>query len=261
MPTQRSYRIDALARGLAVLDALAEAEGGVLSLTEIIARVGLDKSGTFRILETLRECQYVTRDSASKGYRLGPRALALAVAATRSLDVAELAAPTMRGLSLRLQDSVSLGVLEGARVRYIARVPFRRIIQANIDVGTALPAHATSMGKLLLASRPDEEVRAIYAAAPLPALTTKSITSLDALLAELATIRQLGYAVADQELEYGLWGLAVAVHDQQERVCAALSVSSPLNRPHHVPDLLPDLRAAATQISGALGHVPPQEST
>lgn len=256
MATARSYRIDALARGLSVLDTLGSHAGARMTLSEISAETGIDKSRVFRILETLRESDYVARDDDGKTYTLGPRLLSLRTTATGALDITEVALPIMRSLSLSLQDSVSLGVLDGAYVRYIGRVPFRRIISTNIDVGTVLPAHATSMGKLLLAQLDDDTVNDLYGDAPLVALTPKTIVDPTVLVKELAAIRSRGYAVADHELELGLWGLAVPVRGHDGRVLASLSVSSPSARSPKVAAIRPELEQAATEISRALGYDP-----
>jgi len=254
-PAARTYRIDVLTRALDVLDHLGGA-AGPQSLSQISAALELDRTRVFRILETLRERGYVARTDPAKTYALGPAVLGLKTQAIAAMSVPEIALPHMRALSMRLQDSISLGVLEGAYVRYVARAPFRRIISTEIDIGTALPAHATSMGKLLLAQLPEDDVRAVYRDGPPQRFTPRTITDVDELVAHLRAIRERDVAVVEEELELGLWGIAVPVRDGSGTVLAALSASVPLARRPDAAELAPALTACAERIVAdlAAGH-------
>lgn len=265
-PAARTYRIDVLTRALDVLDHLGGA-AEPQSLSQISASLELDRTRVFRILETLRERGYVERTDPAKAYRLGSRILDLKTGAVAAMSFPQIALPRMRTLSVTLQDSISLGVLEGAYVRYVARAPFRRIISTEIDIGTLLPAHATSMGKLLLAQLTDSDVRAVYRDNPPQRFTPKTITDIDTLVDRLAEIRERDVAVVDEELEPGLWGIAVPVRDGTGSVIAALSASVPLAREPRATELAPALATCARQImtdmstpaparkgSGATGH-------
>ena len=256
-PEGRTYRIDVLTRALDVLDHLGGA-AEPRSLSQISGALELDRTRVFRILETLRERGYVERTDPAKTYRLGPRVLGLKTGVITAMSFPQIALPRMRALSVTLRDSISLGVLEGTYVRYVARAPFRRIISTEIDIGTLLPAHATSMGKLLLAQLPEADVRAIYRDDPPQPFTPRTVARVDDLLAQLRTIRERDVAVVEEELELGLWGIAVPVRDGAGAVIAALSASVPLARRPRADDLAPALAECARQIMAdiAAPHTP-----
>jgi IclR family pca regulon transcriptional regulator len=182
---------------------------------------------------------------------LTPRVLELGYAYLSSLTLPEVAQPHLERLVEQVHESSSVSVLDGDDVVYVARVPTRRIMSVTISVGTRFPAYATSMGRVLLAGAPDEQVDATLARADLRKLTARTITSVDALREAIEQVRRDGHALVDEELETGLRSIAVPIRDARGAVVAAVNLSTQASRTT-VADmrrrLLPPLRTTAAAI-------------
>jgi IclR family transcriptional regulator, pca regulon regulatory protein len=215
-----------LRRGLALLTCLGEA-GRPLGLSELASAAGLDKATTYRLAQTLVDSGYLTQDAATRSYSLALTILDLGFAALARMDVRALALPYMRALADRFDGaSVSLGVLDGADVVYIERISQRRIsVNVDVQVGSRLSAHCSSMGKALLAALPAADARAAILLRPLARMTPSTITSVDVLEAELRRIAGAGYATNDEETVRGLRSLAAAVRGADGRPAAAINVA------------------------------------
>ena len=120
--------------------------------------------------------------------------------------------PHLERLVEQVHESSSVSVLDGEEVVYVARVPTKRIMRIAIAVGTRFPAHATSMGRVLLAGQADEWLDGYLATVTLSRITSRTITDAKRLRTELNRIRRNGYALVDQELEEGLRSVAAPIH-------------------------------------------------
>ena len=221
-PTQNSDFVQSLERGLAVIRAF-DAEHRELALSEVARLTGLTRAAARRFLLTLVKLGYV---NFSQGrFSLRPRVLELGYAYLSSLTLPEVALPHMEQLVAKVNESCSISVLDDIDVVYVARVPTRRIMSITLAVGTRLPAFVTSMGRVLLAGLPDEELEERLARIEVTQLTSRTVTDKDALRVILAGVRRQGYAATDQELEEGLRSLAVPLRSSSGAVTAALNVS------------------------------------
>ena len=221
-PTQNSDFVQSLERGLAVIRAF-DAEHRELALSEVARLTGLTRAAARRFLLTLVKLGYV---NLSQGrFSLRPRVLELGYAYLSSLTLPEVALPHMEQLVAKVNESCSISVLDDIDVVYVARVPTRRIMSITLAVGTRLPAFVTSMGRVLLAGLPDEELEERLARIEVTQLTSRTVTDKDALRVILAGVRRQGYAATDQELEEGLRSLAVPLRSASGAVSAALNVS------------------------------------
>src|ERR687888_562628 len=171
-----------------------------------------------------------------------------------SLNLSELALPLMEQLVEETHESCSAATLDLPDVVYVARVPTRRIMSITLSVGTRLPAHCTSMGRVLLAALPPEQLDAYLAETELEQWTARTITDPDRLRAALDDVRQRGWALVDQELEIGLRSVAAPIRRGRDTI-AAMNVSSAVSRVS-LDDLrrriLPPLVRTADTISNAL---------
>jgi IclR family pca regulon transcriptional regulator len=249
------YYVEALGRGLALLDCFVRGPAQ-LTLAELSESVGLTKGTTFRLLRTLEEAGYLRQDPITKRYQLSLKLLDFLDPSLAALEYPLIAQPYLEELNQALGESVNMAVLEGTQVRYVARVAAKRIMSVNLHVGSTLPAHATSMGKVLLAALGSERVRALYAARPLDRHTPRTISSVDELLAELGAVDWRGYALADEELEPGLRSAAAPVRGPNGRVVAAVNVSTAtarVTREQLLEQFLPALLRTAAAISARLG--------
>lgn len=254
---RREYRSRALERGIAVLRCFG-VNTPELSLTEIVGRMGIPKATVFRILRTLCDAGMLERDEASGRYRVGPYALELGTAFLQALRLPSIASPYLERLAGECMESASAAILDEAQVVYVARAATRRWMSVNLQVGSRLPAYCTSMGRILLAYRPWEEVRALLARTPLVAYTPKTVTDLDRIEEILLMARAAGYAVNDEELEIGLRSAAAPILLAPGRALAAINVSAPSSRVSLdalVGEFVPRLVRTAEEISAALSRV------
>jgi IclR family transcriptional regulator, pca regulon regulatory protein len=250
--------VQSLERGLEVIRALSAPGPGRL-LAEVARETRLTRASARRFLLTLEQLGYVRSDD--RRFTLTPRVLELGYAFLSSLTLPQIAQPHLRELVERVHESSSVSVLDAPDVVYVAREPTQRIMTVAISVGTRFPAHATSMGRVLLAGLEDSELDAFLQRAELVALTRATVTDQRRLREVIARARRQGWAIVDQELEDGLRSVAVPIHDATGAVVAAMNLSTQASRrtPAGIRrELLPPLRKAASAIEAdlAAGRVP-----
>ena len=247
-------RIQSIERGFAVLLAF-DAERRNPSLIEIATATGLSRPAVRRILLTLQHLGYVEPTGGSH-WRLTPRVLSIGQHYTTSSAVVAVAEPHLGRLVEETQESASLSALDGDEVVYLARVPAKRVLNVTAAAGTRVPAHATSMGRVLLAAAPPEFVERYLADPGLQPLTPHTITDHDQFRAALDKARRQGWSVVSEERERGLIAVSAPIRDHTGQVVAALSSSSTTGRtsPGHVERfLVPVLTRIAKEISTELG--------
>lgn len=243
----RAY-VTALARGLAVLKAFDE-EHARLTLSDVARRVDLPRASARRALLTLQALGYV--ESEGRLFRLSPQVLTLARAYLASSPVPRVAQGFLENVSETLGESCSLSILHGEEVIYIARSTRKRIGSLHRDVGAHLPAHCTSMGRVLLAALPDAELDKFLAEVRLQSFTPYTVTDKAELRQILEKTRRNGYSLVDQELEIDLRSIAVPVQNATGRVIAGMNVSAQASRTPKkqlVEKFLPALRDAAMKM-------------
>jgi IclR family pca regulon transcriptional regulator len=246
--------VQSFARGLEVIRSFS-ASAPRQTLSEVAQRTGLTRAGARRILLTLQTLGYVESDG--KLFALTPRILDLGFAYLSSMPIWNVAEPVMEDLVEQVKESCSAGVLEGTDIVYVLRVSTRKIMRNSLGVGSRLPAYCTSLGRMLLAGLPDDEVLALLRASPLEARTRHTITEADALLAKVQQARRQGWCLVNQELEEGLVSMAAPIVDRTGATIAALNISGQANRtpPRQMQEtMLPALREAAREVSRRLGR-------
>ncbi len=241
--------VQSFARGLQVIRSFS-ASAPRQTLSEVAAATGLTRAGARRILLTLQTLGYV--DSDGRFFFLTARILDLGFAYLSSMPIWNRAEPVMESLVAAVKESCSAAVLEGTDVVYVMRVPTHKIMRINVGIGSRLPAYCTSMGRVLLAALPEDELQRRLAASPIAALTRHTLTDPEAIAARIAQARRQGWCLVNQELEEGLISIAAPVTDRAGRVLAALNVSGQANRTsaRKMQDsLLPPLLEAARRVS------------
>lgn len=205
------------------------------TLADVARATGLTRAAARRFLLTLHELGYVRSDG--RRFSLTPRVLELGYAYLSALSLPEIALPHLEALVAEVHESSSVSVLDGPDVVYVARVPTTRIMRLAINVGTRLPARPTSMGRVLLAHDPPEDLEAD-------------------LRPVLERVRRQGWALVDQELEPGLRSVAAPIRDRSGTVVAAVNVSTQASRTTLEAvrrTLLPPLLRTAGAIGRELG--------
>jgi IclR family pca regulon transcriptional regulator len=243
----RSF-VTAIERGLSVMRAFQN-QSDRMTLSDVARLVELPRATTRRCLLTLRALGYV--ESHGRYFSLSPQVLTLAQAYLSSSPLPRIAQSSLERVSERLGESCSLSLLHGDEAIYIARSTRKRIGSLHRDVGSHLPAHCTSMGRVLLAALSDADLDTYFATARLESFTPRTLTDQNELRARFDKIRARGYCIVDQELEPDLRSIAIPVLNASGRTIAALNVSAQASRTtkkHLTENYLPVLREAARDM-------------
>jgi IclR family acetate operon transcriptional repressor len=240
--------IQSVMRAFGILETLAD-RGGEATLSSIAAELGMAVPTTFRIMRTLVAGGYA-RQLPSKSYGLGAGLIRLGDHASQLLG--EWARPTLEALEERLHETSNLAMLDGDMIVYIAQVPSRHQKRMFTEVGRRVHPHSTGVGKAILATLPDERVRAIIQRTGMPGYTPTTLVTEDALFDELNAIRARGYAVDEGEQELGVRCFARAVDGVPTPT--AVSVSGPAVRVlvDDAGRFVEALDAAAVRLSAVL---------
>jgi len=235
-------------RAFAILRAFGR-ETPALTLSQVAHRTGLTRASARRFLLTLQSLGYV--GSEGREFFLRPRILDLGFAYLSSVPVFAVVEAHMEAMVQQVQESSSASVLDGTDVIYTLRVPTKRIMSVQIEVGTRLPAYATSMGRVLLSALGPVELDEYFRHAKLEPLTPNTVTDAQKLRSMLEQVRQQGWAMLDQELEVGVRSAAVPLHGSTGRVYAAMNISTNATRvtkERLLNEYLPVLRKTAEAI-------------
>ncbi len=242
--------IQVIERMFTLLDVLAQSEDAV-SLKEISEKTGLHPSTAHRILNDLACGRLVERPQAGS-YRLGLRLLELGNSVKARLNVRDSALPLMRELHKQIQQPVNLSVRQGDEIVYIERAYSERSgMQVVRAIGGRAPLHLTSVGKLFLAADESAGVHAYATRTGLRGNNKNSITQLTRLEQELSKCRASGIARDNEELELGVRCMAAGIYNDQGKLIAGLSISSPADRLSE--DWVKRLQSTAEEISTSLG--------
>ncbi|MFD3355084.1 IclR family transcriptional regulator [Streptomyces fradiae] len=246
-------------RALSILPLLAR---GPADLGQVAARLGVHKSTALRLLRTLHEHGLVHRQQDQR-YRLGARLFALAQEAAESLDVREIAHPHLVRLNEETGHTVHLAVREGDEVLYIDKVESRYPVRMYSRIGRPVAVTVAAVAKVVLADLPEPELHALTARLDYPRYTPRSTPDAAAFRAELATVREQGWAADLGGHEESVNCVAAPVRGPDGRVAAALSVSAPnvVVTAEELLALLPRVRAAARAAGDDCCGTAPPKST
>lgn len=251
-----AYVIKPVYKALRVLKCLGDA-GRELPLVEICRIVNLPKPTVYKYLQTLREAGFVLYDPECECYWLGPNAWSLGRTVDPSLRVREVARPIMQQLRDRFGETINLAVLHGDEVVYLEMAISRQALRLQATIGGHDPAYTTSLGRAMIAFLPQERWRQ-HIPRQMRRRTARSISSHEALHAELIATRARGYAIERGENEDGALCIGAPIFDQDGHAIAAVSVSAPATRisPSAEVEVGEAVVEAARNISGRLGYAP-----
>lgn len=242
-------------RVLLLIELLTDHPRG-LTFPEIREALDLPKSSLHGLLKVTTERGHLTFDEGNRTYRLGVRQLEAGQAFFAGSDLRERAIPVMERIRDEINETVQLAVLDGRENVYIAKVGATQALQLVSEVGSRLPAHATGVGKVLLAHLDRDELERRFASVVFEKFTERTVGSLEELEVVLETIRRNGYGIDDGEYTEGVYCLAVPVFGSGTNPLAAMSVSIPSIRvkagTHDA--VLTMLLAESRRLSAALGH-------
>ena len=249
------YWINALEKGLALLEFLADREG--LSVTDISRALSMDRSTCNRFLLTLKDLGYVGTDTNGK-YRAALKLFEIGSRISAMADIRTQAHAYMEKIARHFKETVNLGRLDGGDVVTIDLVNSPETIRFDAPIGSRSPIYTLAMGKAILAFRAEEERRRYLESCPFEPLTPNTITSKKALERELARVRTRGYALDNREWAMDTRCVAVPIFDHSAFPSHAISVSGPAVRltEARVKTMVPELKAAGNALSRELGYRP-----
>jgi len=226
----------------------------VLTLTEISQRIDLPKSTTHRFLEALVS-QGLLYSENGRGYHLGPQLIHWGMLAQASIDLRNLALPVLSTLMEATGETAILSVRFGSAGVWLEMIESRHPVRLAIRIGERLPLHAGASSKVLWAFLPQPEIESLLQQVELVPLEKNTITGPQAMRAELAEIRQRGYATSFEETDRGAMGVAAPVYDHAGKLVAGIGIAAPVTRvsPEQVPEVARDVLAAGRELSARLG--------
>ena len=246
--------VQSLGRAFGILEEVARHRDGI-GLAELSKRVGLHNSTTFHLAKTLVSLGYIRQEKDSKRYRVGRPLFALAASCLDEIEMVNVATPVLEELSQQTGESGHFAVRMGDAVVVIARTSGPGAFQLTDRVGVVRPAHCTALGKVILASLSDDQLKRFLQRVELKPSTDKSITEIPALLREIEAIRRSGVAYDDGEFNPEVRCVAVPVKDFTGQIIGALGISGPIWRLsiQVLQNRAKIVQAAADRLSAAFG--------
>ena len=256
-PPSGQTGVQSVGRALDLLELLSQNEEG-LRASDLARLSGLAMSTTHRLLTTLEARGFAHADPDSAAWHVGRTAFAVGSSYGRRRSFVLPALPYLRRLRDQTRETANLGVLDRDQLVTISQVESREIVRAIAPPGGLAPIVCSGMGKALLATWPDAEIASFVARTGLPPMTPHSLTSLQAVMADIALVRQRGYAVDDEERNPGLRCVAAPVWSASGEAVCAISISGLAVRLTlaRIPEVGAQVRAAAEALSEQLGHIP-----
>jgi len=242
-----------LARGLLVIQSFSP-QTPQMTISQLSVKTGLSRAAVRRCLYTLSKLGFAGIEDGPR-YALRPRMLTLSNTYSASNSLSTAAQPILERMSANLHESFSVATLDGDEIVYIARSAVSRVMSDDLHIGSRLPAYCTSMGRVLLAYLPAEQLEEYLVRVELIPHTARTVGSIEKLRTALRNVRRHGYALVDQEYEIGLRSLAVPVYSPSGRVMATinLSGSAPRISVYEMQTrFLPHLRTAAAELGAFL---------
>lgn len=256
------YSVPPVERALKLLRHIAAGDP-VVNISHTARALAISRTTLIRLMATL-EAERMIEVRREGGYKLGLGLAGLAAQALFAADIVQVADPLLADLADRLGLSSHLGVIEGREVLYVARRTPNLHLVSNVRIGSRLPAHATSLGRIILAYMPREAVIALFDGVRLQASTPKTPTTMPALLRQIDQDRAEGLAWSDQNYEAGIASVAAPVFDHAGKIAGAINVTGPTRgfeggALRH-QEIAAEIAATADRISRGLGHLPPPDA-
>lgn len=248
--TNNALHVGSVGKAFRVLDCFKSA-GGDLSLTEIMALSGLDKSAAQRYAYTLCAEEYLEQNVQTRRYRLGKRVLDLTFHFLRTNALVEALNPVLLDLCVATGEKISLSLYDGRELVHVMRHQTKTEHYHASLVGRRVPLFCTAGGRAILASYDDDTVDALLADVALAAYTPKTLTTTASIRAALNSVREAGYALVVDEFVFGELALGAAIVDREGRPCGSLHVSGSTREwsaADYEANFAPDLLGAISQI-------------
>jgi IclR family acetate operon transcriptional repressor len=247
-------QVQSLTRGLSILEALADAEGG-LTLTDLAHRVELPASTAHRLLATLEKMGYVYQAGDLGLWYVGLQAFTVGSTFLANRDFVAQSHSYMRRLMEQSGETANLAILDGTEAVFIAQVQCHEMMRTLVKLGSRVPLHASGVGKAIFAALPDEQIDAILKVLGLPRITENTIVVPETMWAALRVIRQRGYSFDDEEHARSTRCVGAAIYDEHAEPLGAISIAGPSTRlaDERVRQLGPIVAHIAEELTRHLG--------
>lgn len=241
-------------RAIKILESFDSQEA--MSVTELSKKLNFPKSSVHEILSTLVEEKVLEKDCDRSRYHLGIKLFELGNRARANLEIRKVASPFLKGLNLKLDETVHLTVLDNEEVLYVECFESTKHLRTYSVIGVRAPLHCTAVGKAILAFLPEHNVERIIRTKGLEKFTENTIADKYLLLEDLKKITRRGYAVDDMEHEEGVRCVGAPIRDHRGAVFASISVSGPSQRitPDRIPEIAKMVVWTGNEISGRVGY-------
>lgn len=258
------YPVQTVSKAIEIINYLSkDTSNRGTGITELSREIGMGKSTIHRILDTLLYYGYIDKNWETNRYRLGWALYSVGQRVPRQNQIFNLDPAYLTELSQKTGETVNFGILKGNETIIISKIEGNTGgLYVGVQAGQHEAVHATGLGKVLISEMNEAEIRALFAnQSEFYRYTNRTITNVEQLIEEAHRVREIGYAVDDQEFGIGLICVAKAVRDYTGKIVAAVSVSTPINRmsEEHRTTIIEALGECASAISWTLGYRP-QES-
>jgi IclR family transcriptional regulator, KDG regulon repressor len=254
-PPKERGGIQSLERAFAILEEVARNRDGI-NLTDLSKVVGLHNSTTFHLVKTMAQLGYISQVRDSKRYRIGSKIFTLAAGALEENTFLAIATPVLETLTAESGEAAHFAIRSGNEIVVIARTAGSGLLQMVDRGGGQRPAHATALGKVLLAALNDAQIRQFLGDGPLRSFTAKTIVERDTLLRQIDEVRRTGIGYDDGEFDEEVRCVAVPVYDFSGRIAGAVGISGAVWRLslQSLQAKAEQVREAARLISAQLGY-------
>jgi len=225
-PPENRYIVPGLVRGMRLLEQFTHKQQE-WRLSELARALHMPRSTVFRLVHTLEQLKYLEHHPQRKTYQLGNRVLNLGFEYLASKELIEVARPFLTTLNEQTGCSVHLGIPDDREVVYLLRIAGRQHLASNVGVGTRFPAHATTMGRILLSELSLQELEQMYQGMVLEQVTEQTVTSIEELHQLLYKERERGYTLSLSAFEAGVVSVGTGIRDASGKIIAAINITGP----------------------------------
>ncbi|SRR6056297_98861 len=257
-PSQTPYSVPPVERALKLLHYIGEGQRA-RNLSTVSRELGINRTTLIRLIHTLVEHRMIEELGDGGGYRLGAGMVSLGAQAIQGRDIVQVCQPILRELCLETGMSAHLGVLDGRDIIYLGREAPNSHLVSNVRTGSRLAAHASSIGRAILAERSETQLRQIFSGDPPETATDKTPRTIEAIIAQARHDKAEGFAWSQGNFEAGIGSCAAAVFDHTGEVVGGINVSGPearfaAGRDGRDPALIDAVTSAARKASAGLGY-------
>jgi IclR family KDG regulon transcriptional repressor len=246
----------AVERALTILEFIASKQGAV-GVGEIAEELGLAKSTTHRLLEALKNKQFVEQVETLEKYDIGIKAIEVGMSGLINWNIVDISAPYLKQLASDLNETSFLAVYDQGEIVYVYKAEGNQAVTTNAQLGMRKNIHCTSLGKAIVSNFHIEEVERILTEKGMKKFTDRTITDKQTYFEELSKVRQQGYAMDDEEIEERLTCFAVPIFNYTGKAIAAISVAGPTDRMTAKREaVISALKDVNSYVSARLGFVP-----